>query len=103
MITLEDVVRSTNDRMLSVLTSWQQGAIEAHHAWMQAMAPLVPELNPYHEMPTALQDALGDPEKIMDHNYRFAVAVVDLQRDYIQQLFHSSSVAPRTPHVPPLR
>lgn len=100
MLTYEDVIRSTNDQMLSVLTSWQQGAIEAYYAWMKAIAPLIPDLNLYHEMPTAIQDALGDPEAIMDHNYNFAISVVNLQREFVQEIFRASFIAPRTPHVP---
>lgn len=100
MTTLEDVVRSTNDQMLGVLTSWQQGAIEAYYAWMKAISPLIPDLNVYHELPTAMQDALGDPDKIMDHNYEFAIAVVNLQREFVREIFQASFMAPRIPQVP---
>lgn len=100
MLTYEDVVRSLNDQMLSILTSWQQGSIEAYYAWMKAIAPLIPDLNLYHELPSALQDALGDPEKIMDNNYQFAIAVVNLQREFVQEIFKASFIAPRTPYIP---
>ncbi len=100
LLTLEDVVRSTNDQALLVLTSWQQGSIEAFSAWMKAIAPLIPDLNVYHELPTALQDALGDPEAILDNNYQFAIAVVNLQREFTQEVFRASYMAPRIPQVP---
>lgn len=100
MLTLEDVVRSTNNQMLSILTSWQEGSIEAYNAWMKAVAPLIPDLNIYHELPTAMQDALGNPEAIMDLNYSFAISVVNLQREFIQEIFKASFIAPRTPYVP---
>lgn len=103
MLTLEDVVRSNYDQLLGILTAWQQGAIEAHYAWVKAISPLVPDLNVYHEMPTMLQDALGDPDKIMDHNFNFVVAVANLQREFMREIFMSSFMAPRTPHVPPAR
>lgn len=100
MLTLEDVVRSSNDQMLGILTAWQQGAIEAHYAWVKAVSPLVPDLNVYHELPTVMQDALGDPDKIMDHNFNFVVGVANLHRDFIREIFKASFMAPRTPHVP---
>ena len=60
VLTYEDFVRSMNEQGLSILTSWQQGAIEAYAGWMKAVAPLMPDLNLYHELPTFLQDALGE-------------------------------------------
>lgn len=100
VLTYEDFVRSMNEQGLSVLTSWQQGSIEAYAGWMKAIAPLIPDLNLYHELPTALQDALGDPEKILDNQYATAIAIVNLHREFVQEVFRASFIAPRTPHVP---
>ncbi len=103
MLTFEDVVRGSNEQMLSVLTSWQQGSIEAYYAWMKAIAPLIPDMNLYHEMPTFIQDMMGNPEVILEHNYQTAIAVVNLNREFVQEIFKASFIAPRTPHVPRAR
>lgn len=102
-LTYEDLVRSTNDQVLSVLTAWQQGSTEAYLAWMKAIAPMMPDLNLYHELPTFIQDSLGDPDAILDHNYDLIVAVVNLHREFVQAIFRASFIAPRTPHVPTSR
>ncbi|GGG48646.1 hypothetical protein GCM10011374_08830 [Kocuria dechangensis] len=100
VLTFEDLVRSSTDQMLTVLTSWQQGTMEAYAAWMKSIAPLIPDLNLYHEMPTAVQDLLGDPEKIIDDLYQFAIAVLSLQHEFVKEVFRSSFIAPLTPYVP---
>jgi hypothetical protein len=100
MITFEDVVRSTQDQILAVLTSWQQGSIEAIHAWMTAAGPLMPDLNLYHELPTFAQDALGDPERIVESYYAFAIQILNLHKEFVQEVFRASTIAPRTPFVP---
>lgn len=100
ILTFEDIVRSTFDQMLSALTAMQQGSIEAMHAWMRAASPLLPDLNVYHEMPTMLQDMLGNPEAIMEESYNFALEVLKLQREFLSEVFNASMVAPRTPYVP---
>lgn len=103
VLTFEDFVRSTSDQILTVLTSWQQGMIEAYNAWIKAISPLIPDFNVYHELPTALQDLLGDPEKIIDHVYQFMIAVLSLQREFVQEMFRASFIAPLTPYVPQTR
>jgi hypothetical protein len=100
VLTYEDFVRSMNEQGLSILTSWQQGAIEAYAGWMKAVAPLMPDLNLYHELPTFLQDALGDPERILDNQYATAIAIVNLHREFVQEVFRASFIAPRTPFIP---
>lgn len=100
MITYEDVTRSMQEQVLSVLTSWQQGSIDAFHAWMKATAPLLPDLNVYHELPTFAQDALGDPEQIVESYYAFAIQILNLHKEFVQELFRASMIAPRTPFVP---
>lgn len=99
-LTFEDVARSGNEQMLSILTSWQQGSLEAFNAWMKTISPLVPDLNMYHELPTFMQDALGDPESILNNNYTFAIDVLNLQREWAHEIFKASMIAPRTPYVP---
>lgn len=100
-ITLEDLITSMNSQLLSVLTSWQEGSVESIHAWIKAVAPMMPDLNLYHELPTAMQDLLGNPEGIIESYYQLAIAVLNLQRDFIHEVFTSSMVAPRTPYLPP--
>lgn len=100
-ITLEDLVKSMNSQLLSVLTSWQEGSVESYHAWIKAIAPMTPDFNLYHELPTALQDLLGNPEAIIESYYQLAIAMLNLQRDFIHDVFTSSMVAPRTPFLPP--
>lgn len=100
MITLEDMMRSMMEQTLSTLTSMQQGSIEAFHAWMKATAPLMPDLNLYHEMPTFAQDAIGNPAKIFDLFYEFMSAVLELNKEYMQEVYRASVLAPRTPMVP---
>lgn len=100
MITFEDVVRNSQDQLLALATSWQQGSIDAFHAWMKAAAPFMPDLNFYHEMPTFAQDALGDPEKIVESSYGFAIQILNLQKEFVQEVFRASMIAPRTPFVP---
>lgn len=100
MITFEDAVRSAQDQTLTILTSWQQGATEAFQAWMKAIAPLLPDLNLYHELPTFMQDALGDPEAIMESSYSFMIKVLELYKDFAVEVYQASMVAPRTPMVP---
>lgn len=98
--TFEDLVRSMNDQMLTILRSWHQGSIEAYDAWMKAVASLMPELNLYTELPTVAQDALGDPEAILDNYYHFAIEVLGMQREFVAEVFKTSMIAPRTPHIP---
>lgn len=100
VLTFEDLVRSSTDQMLTVLTSWQEGTMEAYAAWMKSIAPLIPDFNLYHEMPTAMQDLFGDPEKIIDDIYQFAIAVLSLQHEFAKEIFRSSFIAPLTPYVP---
>lgn len=100
MITFEDVVRSIQDQLLTILTSWQQGSIDAFRAWMKAVAPLMPDLNLYHELPTVAQDALGDPERIVESYYAFAIQILNLHKEFVHEMFRASMIAPRTPFVP---
>ena len=100
VLTYEDFVRSMNEQGLSILTSWQQGAIEAYAGWMKAVAPLMPDLNLYHELPTFLLNALADPERILDNQYATALAIVNLHRELGQEVSRPSLVAPRAPLVP---
>ena len=100
MITFEDMVRSMQDQLLTILTSWQQGSIDAFHAWMRAAAPLMPDLNLYHELPTFAQDALGDPERIVESYYAFAIQILNLHKEFVHEVFRASMIAPRTPFVP---
>lgn len=99
MITLEDLLRSMQNQALTVLTSWQQGSIEAFQSWMTAMAPLMPDLNFYHELPTFAQDALGNPEAIVESAYGFAIRILELQKEFVLEIFRASMIAPRTPFV----
>lgn len=100
-ITLEDLIKSMNSQMLSVLTSWEEGSIESYHAWIKAISPIIPDFNFYHELPTAMQDLLGNPEVIIESYYQLAIAILNLQRHFIHEVFTSSLVAPRTPYLPP--
>ena len=100
MITFEDVVRSMQDQLLTILTSWQQGSIDAFQAWMKAVAPLMPDLNLYHELPTFAQDALGDPERIVESYYAFTIQILNLHKEFVHEVFRASMIAPRTPFVP---
>lgn len=102
MITYEDALRSAQGQTLTILTSWQQGSIEAFHAWLKAASPLLPDLNLYHELPTFAQDALGDPEAIIESAYGFAISVLELHKEFVHEVFKASMIAPRTPHVPSL-
>lgn len=99
MITLEDMLSSMQDQMLAILTSWQQASAEAIQAWVTAMSPLLPDLNLYSELPTAMQDALGNPEAIIESGYAFAIRVLELQREFALELFRASLISPRTPFV----
>lgn len=100
LLTYEDLLRSMNDQLLSILSAMQQGSIDAYIAWMKAIAPMMPDLNFYHEMPTMLQDSFGDPDAIVDNHYDLIVSVVNLHREFVQAVFRASFIAPRTPHVP---
>lgn len=100
-LTFEDFVRSGNEWMMSILRSWQEASIDGLNAWMKSIAPLVPDFNLYHEMPTFLQDALGDPDAILDDVFSFAVGVLELQRGFIHAVYRASLISPRTPFVPP--
>lgn len=100
MLTVEDMVRSMNQDLLTILTTWQRGTIDAFGAWFKVVASMMPELNLYSEMPTAVQDMLGDPEGIIDSYYRLGVGVLALQREFVAEMFQASMVAPLTPFVP---
>lgn len=100
-LTFEDSVRAGNDQLLSILTQWQQGTLEAYDSWITMIRPLVPDVNLYHEMPTAIQDTLGNPDGIIDGYYRFWVGVLGLWREFAREVLRTSIVAPRTPYVPP--
>lgn len=100
ILTFEDVVRSTCDQMLSVMTAIQQGSIETMHAWTRSVGPLMPDLNVYHEMPTFMQDLMGNPENIMEEMYNLMFEVLKLQREFVSEVFNVSLMAPRTPYVP---
>ncbi len=100
MITMEDVLRTMQDQMLATLTDFQQGSIEAYHAWLKATSHLMPEFNLYHEMPTFMQDMIGDPEAIVESYFEFLVKVMQLQKEWVAEIFASSALAPQTPHLP---
>lgn len=100
MITFEDVVRSMQDQLLTILTNWQQGSLDAFQAWMKATGPLMPDLNLYHELPTFAQDALGNPERIVESYYAFAIQILNLHKEFVHEVFRASMIAPRTPFVP---
>lgn len=99
MITFEDILSSMQDQVLAILTSWQEAGTEAVHAWVTAMSPLLPDLNIYSELPTIMQDALGNPEAIIESGYAFAIRVLELQREFVLEVFRASLISPRTPFV----
>lgn len=100
MITFEDMMRSMQDQMLHGFTNMQQGSIEAYHAWVKATSHMMPDLNIYHEMPTFMQDMLGDPERMVEAYFEFVIKVLELQKEWVHEMFQASVLAPQTPHLP---
>jgi len=100
VITFEDIMRTMQDQMLTTLTDLQQGSIEAYLAWVKATSHMLPDFNLYHEMPTFMQDMLGDPEAMVENYYDFAIKVMHLQKEWVHEIFQASMMAPQTPHLP---
>ncbi|XBB69984.1 hypothetical protein ABFU82_11930 [Nocardioides sp. WV_118_6] len=98
--TYEDLVRAFSDQTLAALGGVQQGMIDALGAWSRALGAVVPDLSLSHELPTAWQDALGDPEAIIDEAHRFWTAVLELWRELVVTAFRASFLAPRAPYLP---
>jgi hypothetical protein len=89
ILTYEHLLKSMQDQMLTAMTNWQQGTLEAYHAWIKATSHMFPEINFYHEMPT-----------FMENTFEFAIKIMELQKEFVQEVFDASNMAPLTPLVP---